>query len=133
MRRWLEEDNKGTQILGICWLLQEPRRAGKAASSLVVYLKDTIDTNRELRMGRKILRTIGRDRRTPCFHSSISLCLVSKRGGFPPGLLFSVTPGAVFLSSGPRVHFSLLARGARLTWPSLESTSRFFQAVHYFS
>ena len=56
MRRWLEEDNKGTQILGIRWLLQEPRRVGKVASSLVIYLRDAIDINFGLRMGRKILR-----------------------------------------------------------------------------
>ncbi|KAF8442517.1 hypothetical protein BGX38DRAFT_1272322 [Terfezia claveryi] len=33
MRRWIEEDNKGAQILGIRWLTQEERRIGKLASS----------------------------------------------------------------------------------------------------
>ena len=57
MRRWLAEDTRGIQILWIRWLLQEPRMVGKEASSLVIYLRDTVDTNRGLRMGRKILRT----------------------------------------------------------------------------
>ena len=60
MRTWIEEDNE-TPILGIRWLLKEPRRAGKAASSLVIYLRDGInncvDNNLGLRMGRKIFRT----------------------------------------------------------------------------
>ena len=55
MRRWIEEDNKGTKILGICWLLKEDRR-GKAASSLVIYLKDKIEVG-VLRMGRRLFRT----------------------------------------------------------------------------
>ena len=57
MRRWVQEDNKGVTILGIRWLLQEGRRAGKAASSLVVYLKEGINTSKGLRMGRKVFRT----------------------------------------------------------------------------
>ena len=42
MRKWIEEDNKSMNILGIRWLLKEDRR-GKAASSLVIYLKDMIE------------------------------------------------------------------------------------------
>ena len=47
------------QILGIRWLLQKQRRVGnlKVASSLVIYLKDSIDTNQGVRMGRRILLT----------------------------------------------------------------------------
>lgn len=49
MRRWIEEGNKGNvSILGIRWLLKEHRRAGKLASSLVIYLKDSVDINRGL-------------------------------------------------------------------------------------
>ena len=44
-------------ILGIRWLLQEGRRVGKAASSLVVYLKEGINTSKGIRMGRKVFRT----------------------------------------------------------------------------
>jgi len=63
MRRWIEEDNKGTgaQILGIRWLTQEHRRVGKLASSLVIYMKESIDLNQGLRMGRKLFRTTGYD------------------------------------------------------------------------
>jgi len=45
MRRWIEEDYKGTeaQIVGIRWLTQEHRRAGKLASSLAIYMKDKMD------------------------------------------------------------------------------------------
>ena len=57
MRRWIEEDNKGITVLGIRWLLQEPRRAGKAASSLVIYMKEGININKGFRMGRRIFRT----------------------------------------------------------------------------
>ena len=53
MRRWIEEDNKGrAQILGIRWLVGENRRTGKLASSLVIYMKNKIDLNERLRMGR---------------------------------------------------------------------------------
>jgi len=39
MGRRLEEDNKGLKVVaGVCWLLQEGRRLGKAASSLVICL-----------------------------------------------------------------------------------------------
>jgi len=57
MRRWVEEDNRGIQILGIRWLIQEHRRAGKLASSLVIYMKEKINLNHGLRMGRRIFRT----------------------------------------------------------------------------
>ncbi|KAF8430832.1 hypothetical protein BGX38DRAFT_1263559 [Terfezia claveryi] len=59
MRRWIEEDNKltGVQILGIRWLTQEHRRAGKMASSLVIYMKDRINLDQGLRMGRRLFRT----------------------------------------------------------------------------
>ncbi|RPB23568.1 hypothetical protein L211DRAFT_838422 [Terfezia boudieri ATCC MYA-4762] len=57
MRRWIEEDNQGARILGIRWLLQEGRRVGKLASSLVIYLAEGIDTRRGLRMGRRVFRT----------------------------------------------------------------------------
>lgn len=55
MRRWIEEDNKGMNILGIRWLLKEVQQ-GKAASSLVIYLKDAIHVG-ALRMGRRLFRT----------------------------------------------------------------------------
>jgi len=35
MRRWLEEDNKGVEIMGIRWLLKE-HGLEKAVSSLVI-------------------------------------------------------------------------------------------------
>ncbi|KAF8451693.1 hypothetical protein BGX38DRAFT_1329566 [Terfezia claveryi] len=59
MRRWIEEDNKstGVQILGIRWLTQEHRRAGKMASSLVIYMKERINIDQGLRMGRRFFRT----------------------------------------------------------------------------
>jgi len=63
MRRSIEEDNKGigARTLGIRWLIQEHRRAGKLASWLVIYLKGGIDLNRGLGMGRRVFRTIGYD------------------------------------------------------------------------
>ena len=54
MRRWIQEDNKGVTILGIRWLLHETRRMGKAASSLVIYLKEGININKGVRIGRRI-------------------------------------------------------------------------------
>ena len=57
MRRWIEEDNKSVPILGIHWLLKQCRRAGKVASSLVIYLGDEIDINQGVRMERRIFRT----------------------------------------------------------------------------
>lgn len=57
MRRWMEEDNKNVAILGIRWLLQEDRRAGKSASSLVNYLKHGTDISQGVHMGRRIFRT----------------------------------------------------------------------------
>ena len=44
LRSWIEEDIKGRfQILGIRWLVQEQRRVGKLASSLVIYMKKKVD------------------------------------------------------------------------------------------
>ncbi|RPB28785.1 hypothetical protein L211DRAFT_237314 [Terfezia boudieri ATCC MYA-4762] len=57
MRRWIEEDNEGARIIGIRWLLQEGRRVGKLASSLVIYLAEGIDTTCGFRMGRRVFRT----------------------------------------------------------------------------
>ena len=57
MRQWIIEDNKNIAILGIHWLLQEGRRVGKQASSLVIYLEHGIDITRGVRMGRRIFRT----------------------------------------------------------------------------
>ncbi|RPB18189.1 hypothetical protein L211DRAFT_854367 [Terfezia boudieri ATCC MYA-4762] len=54
---WIEEDNKGAQILGIRWLTTEERGMGKLASSLVVYIKVKINLHQGLRMGRKFCRT----------------------------------------------------------------------------
>ena len=57
---WVEEDNQGSiQILGIRWLVQGDRMAGrgKLVSSLVVYLKDKVNIKRGIRMKRKIFRT----------------------------------------------------------------------------
>jgi len=40
IRRWIKGGNQGNvRILGIRWLLQEPGRIGKLASSLVIYLQ----------------------------------------------------------------------------------------------
>lgn len=88
MHRWIEEHNKDTTVLGIRWLLQEPRRVGKAASSLVlvVYMKEAIKTNKGVRMGRKILRTeytvwlgeIGEGRGLNFLHSSLLFSLGSR-------------------------------------------------------
>ena len=82
MRRWIE-DNQGTQILGIRWLVKEDRRAGKLAHSLVIYLKDKVNINQGVRMRRKIFRTTTyhwEDRH--CFH----LCYASTRALFLPEL-----------------------------------------------
>jgi len=57
IRRWIEEDNhRGVQVQGIRWLTQEHRRVGKLASSLVIYLKEKIDLNHRLRIGRRLFR-----------------------------------------------------------------------------
>ena len=58
IRRWIEEDNRGSAlILGLWWLVREYRRTGKSASSLVIYMKNKVDLNKGLRMGRRIFRT----------------------------------------------------------------------------
>ena len=58
MRRRIEEDNRGkAKILGIRWLVRQDRRTGRSASSLVIYMKNMIDLNKGLRMGRRIFRT----------------------------------------------------------------------------
>ena len=58
MRRWIEEDNIGdVQIVGIRCLLPEHRRAAKLASSVVIYVYQSIMVERGLWMGRSIFRT----------------------------------------------------------------------------
>ncbi|RPB23545.1 hypothetical protein L211DRAFT_838697 [Terfezia boudieri ATCC MYA-4762] len=54
---WIKENNEGARILGIRWLLQEGRRVGKLASSLIIYLAEGIDTRHGLCMGRRIFHT----------------------------------------------------------------------------
>ncbi|KAF8440671.1 hypothetical protein BGX38DRAFT_1144485 [Terfezia claveryi] len=61
MRHWIEEDNKTVQIQGIRWFLKEDRRIGKLASSLVIYMTETIDLTHGLRMGRRLFRTTAYD------------------------------------------------------------------------
>ena len=55
MRRWIEEDNKGVEIMGIRWLTRE-HWPGKVASSLVIYMRSAMEIGR-LRMGRKLFHT----------------------------------------------------------------------------
>ncbi|KAF8420906.1 hypothetical protein EV426DRAFT_701977 [Tirmania nivea] len=55
MRRWIEEDNKGVEVMGIRWLLKQ-HEPGKVASSLVVYTRSAKEVGR-LYMGRKFFRT----------------------------------------------------------------------------
>ena len=52
MRRWIEEDNKGVEVMGIRWLTRE-HWPGKVASSLVTYMKSAMEIGK-LRMGRKL-------------------------------------------------------------------------------
>ena len=52
MRRWIEENNKGVENMGIWWLTQE-HWPGKVASSLVIFMKSGIEIGK-LRMGRKL-------------------------------------------------------------------------------
>ena len=52
MRRWIEEDNEGVEIMGIRWLLKDFGRE-KVASCLVSYLTEIGD----LKMGRRHFRT----------------------------------------------------------------------------
>ena len=63
MWRWMEEDNKriGLKILGARWLLQEARRVGKQASSLVLYLASGVKAGTRLRMGQKWFTTCAYD------------------------------------------------------------------------
>jgi len=58
-RRWIENYKWrfGVQVSGIRWFTQEQRGIGKKASSLVIYLKEKIDSNQGLRIGRKLFRT----------------------------------------------------------------------------
>jgi len=57
IRRWIEEDNhRGVEVQGIRWLTQEHRRIGKLAYSLVIHLKEKIDLNHRLRIGRRHFR-----------------------------------------------------------------------------
>ena len=55
MRRWIEEDNKGVEIMGIWWLMKD-HEPGKVAPSLVIYMKSAVDM-RKIRMGRKLHHT----------------------------------------------------------------------------
>ena len=57
--RWMEEDNKGIglKIIGARWLLQEARRVGKLASSVVLYLPSGVKAGTRLRMGQKWFTT----------------------------------------------------------------------------
>ena len=58
MRRWVEEDSQGSiQILGIRWLVQEHRGAEELASLLVIYVKESINLNSGVRMGRRLYCT----------------------------------------------------------------------------
>ena len=59
MRRWIEEDNKGVEIMGIRWLTEE-HLLGKVASSLAIYMKSAMEIA-TLRMGRKLYHTTGYD------------------------------------------------------------------------
>ena len=43
--------------MGIRWLVQEHRREGKLASSLVIYMKEGRDLNKGLHMARRVYRT----------------------------------------------------------------------------
>ena len=43
--------------MGIRWLVGETRRTAKFASFLVIYMKNQIDLNKGLRIGRRIFRT----------------------------------------------------------------------------
>ena len=61
MRRWIEQDNEGrAQTLGTKWLGRVNRKAGNLASSLPIYMKNKIDLNKELRIG-KTFRTTEHD------------------------------------------------------------------------
>ena len=42
MRGWIEENNKGVEIMGTRWLTQE-HLPGKVASSLVIYVKSAVE------------------------------------------------------------------------------------------
>ena len=46
-----------SQTLGVLWLLQENKRVGKMASSLVIYMKGEFDFSQGLRMGKRVFRT----------------------------------------------------------------------------
>ena len=59
LRRWIEEGLP--QIFGTRWLVQEHRWVGKLASSLVIYMKEGIDLNSGLQIGRRISRTTAYD------------------------------------------------------------------------
>jgi len=59
MCHWIDEDNKGkgTQVLGMRWLIREDRMVGKLAPSLVIYFKERINLHQGLRMGRNVFHT----------------------------------------------------------------------------
>ena len=72
MRRWIDEDNKGIDIMGIRWLLSG-NRSGKTASSLVIYMKSASDMDK-LRMGRRLFHTTQYDWYRPRRCSGVDLC-----------------------------------------------------------
>ena len=47
MWRWIEENNKCMEILGIRWLLKEHRRR-QVASSLVIYMNHMVEIGKRL-------------------------------------------------------------------------------------
>ena len=116
MRTWIETDGmESVPIAGIHWLLKKYRRAGKQASSLslVIYLKNSIGVNQGVGGSSAQHDITGRDRED-----------VSTRACTVEGVWRS------FSLSDYRVHLSLLAWGARLTWPVLESVPSLVAAYH---
>ncbi|KAF8422195.1 hypothetical protein EV426DRAFT_706346 [Tirmania nivea] len=46
MRRWIEEDNEGVEVMGVRWLLKQ-HELEKVASSLVVYTRSAEEVAEE--------------------------------------------------------------------------------------
>lgn len=55
VRQWIHDDNKGIEIMGTRWLMQE-HLPGKVASSVVIDMKSAVEMGR-LRMGRRAYNT----------------------------------------------------------------------------
>ena len=55
MRRWIEEDNKGVEIMGSRWLTRE-HEPGKVASCLINNMKSGMEIGKG-RMGRELFHT----------------------------------------------------------------------------